>query len=182
MITATMTQASGGRTSRKMIDTYQGADPLELIEEWKRILWADNERRLDAGLDVNEQPMKPTLRERGIGGQWRTIRGHRVLVEVDPNPPAGNPLTPYGRSSRMYRLAETRHEVRHVGSYVEYAAQLGWPDFVTTGGDWVPGFHSHPGPKAPYPRRDQTTHPSPTAVRLAGEALHDWLQEIARRA
>ena len=172
------------RKSRKKIDAYKSLDPMELIQVWKGILYEDNIRRAMAGLDVNERPMPPTMRERGIGGQWRTItkngRKIRILVEVDPNPPAGPPLLPWGKSSRLITLAETRHEIRKVGTLVEYAAQLGWPDFTAEGGDWVLGFHTNPGPEAPYPRRDMTSRVSDKAVALAQEALDDWLQEARR--
>jgi hypothetical protein len=169
-----------GRRAQKKVRAYQDLDPMELVEHGKLILSEDNEWRASAGLDVHEQPMPVTLREQGIGGKWVTIKGRRILIEPDPNPPAGKPLDPHGHASRIVTLAETRHEVRRNGTFVEYAAQLGWPDFTNANGDWILGFHSHPDAKAPYPKRDMTSRASDTAVKLWREACQKWIQEATR--
>jgi hypothetical protein len=188
-------KAVNDKKAKRMADAYLQLDPMELIEKWKAILYEDNVRRALTGLDVNEQSMPTTLRERGIGGEWRTITKNgirrRVLVKVDENPPAGPPLLPYNKSSRLITLAETRHEIRKVGTAVEYAAQLGWPDFTTESGDWVLGYHTQNTPVqvaytnlvvlgSPLPRRDMTSRVSDKAATLAREALQDWLQEAKR--
>lgn len=45
---------------------YAVTDCTPLMEEWERVLDADNRRRALAGLDCDNQPMTPTLREMGV--------------------------------------------------------------------------------------------------------------------
>jgi hypothetical protein len=151
------------------------ADPKELMEEGERILFEDNERRLLDGLDVFDQPMPATLREQGIGGRWVTIKGRPVLVEPDPNPPAGKPLIPHTRASRWITLAQTGHEHRPPN---EWAAYLGWPGFTSDDGTEIPKYHREG--KGRLPRRDQSSQTSPTANRRWQQAFRDWIDSIRR--
>jgi hypothetical protein len=171
-------QTRGGGNFRRRIQQWQAAvaDPVPLMEEGGRILLEDLERRAFAGLDVDDKKMPPTLRERGIGGEWRTIRGHPVLVEVDPNPPAGPPLIPHNAASRLLRLARTGHEHRPPNMW---AAYLGWPGFTSDSGVEVLAYHRTGGKR--LPRRDQSSHPSPTALKRWQQAFRDWLNAIRSR-
>jgi hypothetical protein len=177
VITLEVRTQSGG-AFRKRIQAWQqaAADPRPLLEEGERILLEDNERRLHAGLDVDDKPMVPTLRERGIGGEWRTIGGHPVLVKADTNPPAGPPLIPHKAASRWLRLARTGHEHRPPDGWVVY---LGWPGFTDDRGVEIPSYHRTGGKR--LPRRDQSSHPSPTAVKRWRQAFVDWVDWVRSR-
>jgi hypothetical protein len=178
VLTAQLKTAEGKGSSRRLITALMEADPIELVEEGERILFQDNERRLMAGLDVHESPMVATLREQGIGGEWRTIRGRPVLIEPDDNPPAGPPLLPRGRASRWIQLAR----VRVVDVFQPpniWVASLGWPDFLS-GGLSIPDLHSRGAGRLPI--RDQTSRASDTAVRLWKAAIRDWVNDTIRRA
>lgn len=163
---------------RRRIDALQAAvaDPRELMEEGERILLEDNERRLLAGLDIHDAPMVATLREQGIGGQWRTIRGKPVLIERDEHPPAGPPLIPHNRSSRWIALARTGHEHRPPH---DWAAYLGWPGFTSDDGTEIPRYHRLGEGRLPI--RDQSSRVSPTAAGRWAQAVRDWFDAIRGR-
>lgn len=181
MIDGELRSDRNGLAAAAIVRAWMAMDPQELAEEGTRILYEDHVERARAGLDVRERPMPETLRERGIGGKWRTINGRPVLVERDENPPAGPPLLPHGEASRFITLAEVRVDVRTEGEFSVYASQLGWPDFVSESGDWIPGFHARPEPGAHYPRRDMVTEVTEAAAERWGEAYHDWMRAIRDR-
>jgi hypothetical protein len=171
-------QTKGGGNFRRRIQQWQAAvaDPVPLMEEGERILIEDNERRAIAGLDCNDDKMPATLRERGIGGQWRTIKGKPVLVEPDENPPSGPPLLPHNQASRLIVLARTGHEHRPPS---EWAAYIGWPGFTSDEGVEILSYHRKG--EGRLPKRDVTSHPSPTALKRWQQAFRDWLQAIRSR-
>jgi hypothetical protein len=157
-------------------------DPRPLLEEWERILYQGVERRAKAGLDCYERPMKTTLREQGIGGQWRTLtsaKGKRyiVLMEQAESLPNGPPLQPNAQTSRILERRQTKHET--IGG--RWVAMLSWNSFDASNGRSVLGMHANPDDDAPYPRRDVISKVADKDVALARKALVVWIKGELRK-
>jgi hypothetical protein len=156
-------------------------DPRPLLEEWERILYEGVERRAKAGLDCNDRPMPPTLRERGIGGEWRTItRGGKtfpVLIKPSDTLPNGPPLQPNDATSRILRTRQVKHDT--IGG--RWVAQLSWTGFDASNGRSVLGMHASPDAGARYPRRDVISKVADKDVALARKALVIWFKGELRK-
>jgi hypothetical protein len=156
-------------------------DPRPLLEEWERILYQGVERRAKSGLDCNDRPMPPTLREQGIGGEWRTItRGGKtfpVLIKPSDTLPNGPPLQPNDATSRILRTRQVKHDT--IGG--RWVAQLSWTGFDASNGRSVLGMHASPDAGARYPRRDVISKVADKDVALARKALVIWFKGELRK-
>lgn len=164
---------------RATLERAEGIDFTELMIEGARILQEDNERYLLEGLDCDGRAMPATWRERNPEGFWFT-RGagpgrKRVHVWGGREAGYGPPLLPHREQSRAIRNTQVGWTTAE-----PWAASLTWVGLDTDDGRAILGLHAHPGPGAPYPRRDVVSRPRPATVARFVEALDLFVRPLLR--
>lgn len=164
---------------RVMLDHAGSIDFTELMIEGARILQEDNERYLLDGLDCDGRSMPATWRERNPEGFWFT-RGtgpgrKRIHVLGGQEAGYGPPLIPHREQSRAIRNAQVGWTTAE-----PWMSMLTWVGFDSDDGRAILGLHAHPGPGAPYQRRDIVSHPRPETITRFVNALDLFVRSQLR--